>query len=133
MSKYHTTQFNHLDELKRNLYHVYQRAYEWKWSTDKLFALRKKMVYDNPSYSKLNQINIASLSGADSALFHNIQRNLVEWNLYYTNKNGKVIYVKKWQKLPKYIRDNGKFNGNHFWKRTTKPWGTNPSVGAGMK
>lgn len=133
MSKYHTTQFNHLDKLKGNLYSIYQRAQREKWNTVTLFARRKAMVYDSPSYKKINQINMASLSGADSALFNNIQRNLVEWKIYYTNKNGKVVYVKQWQELPKYIRDNGNFNGNHFWNETNLPWGDHPSVGRGMK
>lgn len=140
MSEHHAKQFKKFSELESLLYDKYRTAKNFQMDLEKLFELKNK-YYDDPQHSKLVSYYVGKLSGIDSCLFAQIQNEHTEWKHYYVNKNEKTIYVNKWEKLPQYIKNNGEFFGNYFWKRTQeqikaneepRPFG-NPSVGLGLK
>lgn len=65
------------------------------------------------------------LRGYQTALFHNIQVNLVYWG----HEVGGVIYV-GWENVPEEGKErirSGEMTGNHYWikdgEKTEKPWG----------
>ncbi|MCP4367679.1 MAG: hypothetical protein GY797_06150 [Deltaproteobacteria bacterium] len=143
MSKHYDRQIKMLDNLKGRLMGIHNRAHSEEIPFHRYLALKTLYIHESDEYGKLTDKNRACLEGYSSAMFDNIQMNLTKWLMYYTNKNGKVIYVKKWQRLPQYIKDSGNFNGNHFWipkkgiKRSPdkgpQPFGNTPSTGVGMK
>ena len=143
-SKHYTTQYNKCSRVESAIYDVYSSCRIFQPCFNDFLGLKKKRIHEHPDLKGLTSYNIGYLIGIESCLFHTLQKEWVEWMMYYTNKNGKVIHVRKWQRLPKYIKDNGNFNGNFFWKRNErgkarrlprvfKPFGNNPSNGVGRK
>jgi len=143
MSRHYDVQIKNMDRLKGRLMQIHRNAHQGETPLQDLLNKKSAYIYDSPEWERLTSRSQAIVNGYASALFDNIQANLTRWMLYYTNKNNKVVYVTKWQRLPKYIRDNGNFNGNHFWipakgikrdrNKGPQPFGSTPSTGVGMK
>lgn len=131
VSKHYTTMGNKCDRMETAIYDFYSMCKSFKVSFTEFLELKTRKVHDNPDQKGLTPYYKGYLRGVDDALFKRLQKEWVEWKLYYTNKRGNVIYVSKWQQLPKYIQKGGNFNGNHFWNGTIKPFGNNPSKGVG--
>lgn len=140
VSKHYTTQGNHCDKVEQAIQDCFRRTITYQLSFDEYLAEAKK-THEHPSRVGLTDYYKGYLHGVSTTLFHHIQRDCLEWMMYYTNKNGKVVYVKKWERLPKYIKYSGNFNGNHFWKNVKgrkrtgppKPFGNCPSNGVVIK
>jgi hypothetical protein len=141
ISKRQTIQYNKYQRIKTIIHDVYRQAKVFQSSLDELMEAQKKYL-NHPEKDDLNQYYTGCLSGIADTLFDNLQTNQLEWLMYYTNRAGRVVYIKDWDKLPRYIKDSGKFNGNHFWKnpkinkdgeKLHRPFGNTPSVGVGMK
>lgn len=139
---YSKTQFNKYIRVESALYSLYRQAKTFQMSLDELLKIKEEKINNHPDKKGLTSYYIGKLRGIDDCLFSQIQTEWTEWKMYYTNKVGRVVYTKKWEKIPEYIKDNGKFNGNHFWKMTDlqkkrkedpKPFGNQPSIGAGRK
>ena len=142
MTKYSTTQYNKFKRIESVIYDVYRQAKTWQHSLEELMEAQKKYL-NHPEKEALPQYYQGKLSGIADVFFGIIQTKELKWLMYYTNRADRVVYVKKWEHLPKYIRNNGNFNGNHFWKNPIKltdgrgfihrPFGNNPSKGTRMK
>lgn len=123
MSKYQTTQYNHFARCKQAMGSIYNMAKHCKMTHSQIIERAKEYIYDTNSYKKLNGYYRAHLSGMAEAYFHDLYKYDLTWMHFYTNKNGKVIHVTKWDKMPKYIRyDDSKFESNHFWNDSLKPF-----------
>lgn len=122
-SKWVTTQYNHFQTAKAVLLDSYRHAKIFHMTCNEFVTERSAKVYETNSYKRLSQYYKGKLSGISDTLFEQIQTELVEWKHYYKNRAGRIVYVSRWEKMPKYIREGNLFSSNHFWKGTTKPWG----------
>lgn len=139
VSKRQTTLYNKFQRIKNVIGEVHRRAKTFQSTLEELLEDQKKYL-NHPEKNDLNSYYDGCLFGIASTLFDNIQTQQLEWLLYYTNRAGRVVHVKGWDNLPKYIKISGKFNGNHFWKDPKKDengnlihrrFGNNPSMGVG--
>ncbi len=140
VSKRQTTLYNKADRVEQAIRDCFQRTITYHASFDQYLEWSKK-TYEHPDRKGLTSYYVGYLHGVSSTLFDHIQRDCVEWMMYYTNRRGRVVYVRRWERLPAYIKDSGNFNGNHFWKNkrghkrtgNPKPFGNSPSKGVGRK
>ena len=139
MSKRQSTNYNKFDRVRNTIFSVYRMAKTYQHSFEDLMKDQKKYL-EHPDRHGLPQYYMGNLQGVANTLFNDLQTNQVEWMHYYTNRVGRIVYVNDWDDLPDYIKDNGNFHGNHFWKNPKKndqgqlvhrPFGVNPSTGTG--
>ncbi len=140
VSKHYTTQGNKCDRVEQAIFDLFRRTITYQASFDQYLEWSKK-VNEHPDRAGLTSHYTGYLHGVSSTLFRHIQGDCLEWMMYYTNRNNRVVYVRRWERLPQYIKNSGNFNGNHFWKNkrgvkrigNPRPFGNSPSKGVGMK
>jgi hypothetical protein len=107
---------------------VYRSACARCFTLEEYLEHRERKVFANPVFKKLTVRHKMAISAVQGIHFGIIQEEKVEWLMYYVNKEGSIIFVKKWDMLPEYIKKGDLFRGNHFWKGTTNRWGKAPEL-----
>jgi len=118
MSKYQTTQYNHFNICKRNLYNMHRTVENFQCNFNE-FLQHKNIHYKNIeySYSKLNNWYRGKLSGIEDALYYKIESQL-QW-CHFVEVNDNIIKY-KYEDMPEKLRPFAR--SSHFWKNSDKMW-----------